>query len=174
MGRKGRRLRKLTHELAQRFPELDDPEATIVDGQVLVDGFPVRIPLRWFPSELPLALREPTAPSSEDPLPRRRSSARGESEPLKPQPSALPACAARVAAPLSARHGRRRTSKASAATSRVLLTAARERVLSEHGPWQGQDRARRSAGHVPQGWSLGIYGGGEGVGNACSPSRRGP
>ncbi len=61
MGRKGRRLRKLTHELAQRFPHLDDPEATIVDGQVLVDGFPVKNPASLVPVGVALALREPAA-----------------------------------------------------------------------------------------------------------------
>ena len=61
MGRKGPRLRKLTHELAHRFPQLDDPEATIVDGQVLVDGFPSTNPGSLVPVGVPLALREPTA-----------------------------------------------------------------------------------------------------------------
>ncbi len=59
MGRKGRRLRKLTHELAQRFPQLEDPEATIADGQVLVDGFPSSNPASLIPVGVPLALREP-------------------------------------------------------------------------------------------------------------------
>lgn len=53
----GRRLRKLTHELAQRFPQLEDPEATIVDGQVLVDGFPNTNPASLVPVGVALALR---------------------------------------------------------------------------------------------------------------------
>ena len=61
MGRKGRRLRKLASELAQRFPHLEDPEATIVDGNVLVDGFPSTNPASLVPIGVPLALRHPKA-----------------------------------------------------------------------------------------------------------------
>ena len=74
MGRKGRRLRKLTHELAHRFPQLDDPEATIVDGQVLVDGFPSTNPASLVPVGVPLALRQPRCEARQScSTPSRRS-----------------------------------------------------------------------------------------------------
>jgi 23S rRNA (cytidine1920-2'-O)/16S rRNA (cytidine1409-2'-O)-methyltransferase len=40
VGRTSPRLRKLAIELARRFPHLEDPDAAIAGGEVLVDGFP--------------------------------------------------------------------------------------------------------------------------------------
>lgn len=57
MGRKDHRLRKLVVELAQRFPDLEDPGSVIDAGDVLVDGYPIRNPASLVPAGVPLALR---------------------------------------------------------------------------------------------------------------------
>jgi 23S rRNA (cytidine1920-2'-O)/16S rRNA (cytidine1409-2'-O)-methyltransferase len=61
MARKGPRLRPLARELARRFPDLEDPELTVVTGVVLVDGVPNRNPASLVSPGASLALHRPTA-----------------------------------------------------------------------------------------------------------------
>jgi 23S rRNA (cytidine1920-2'-O)/16S rRNA (cytidine1409-2'-O)-methyltransferase len=61
MARKGPRLRPLARELARRFPDLEDPELTVVTGVVLVDGVPNRHPASLVSPRASLALHRPTA-----------------------------------------------------------------------------------------------------------------
>ncbi|MGH3104764.1 MAG: SAM-dependent methyltransferase [Gaiellaceae bacterium] len=49
----------LVQELSRRFPDLADPERAVRDGQVLVDGFPVRNPASLVRPDASIALTGP-------------------------------------------------------------------------------------------------------------------
>jgi 23S rRNA (cytidine1920-2'-O)/16S rRNA (cytidine1409-2'-O)-methyltransferase len=59
MAPKGRRLRPLARELARRFPDLEDPHATIAAGDVLVGGIPNRNPASLVAPDCSIALSRP-------------------------------------------------------------------------------------------------------------------
>lgn len=59
MGRTRPRLRALASEVARRFPYLDDPDALVAAGEVLVNGFPRTNPVSLVASEDSIVLRRP-------------------------------------------------------------------------------------------------------------------
>ena len=57
MGRKGRRLRTLANAVAQAYPSIEDAEALIAGGSVLVDGIAVRNPSTLVQRDAAIAIR---------------------------------------------------------------------------------------------------------------------